>query len=119
MKKRCIGSEFIRCDFDVVAEMPDHIDGSIARVKYQPAQNSFYGMGLELEGRNDSKVSASSAKSPEEIPVLSSTGREYFAVGGNDLARQKVVDRHTVFAKQPTNTATQSKTSDASLGNYP
>lgn len=119
MKEHCIGSKLIRRDFDVLAEMADHIIGGFPRVKYQPTQNSFYGMSLKFEGRNDSKVPAPSAKSPKEILVLSSTGREYLAVRGNYLARQKVVDRHPVFAKEPTDTATESKTSNTSLRNYP
>ena len=115
MKKRGIGSEFVGSGLHEVTEVPDHIDGNIARVEEEAAQNCVYRVGLELERCDHAEVPASAAKSPEEILVLRGIGREHFAVGSDQLARQQIVDRHAVFAKQPTDTAAQRETRNTGL----
>ena len=76
-------------------------------------------MGLKLERCDDPEVSATASKSPEEIGVLGTTGRPHFAVGGDDLARQEIVDRHAVSADQPADAAPEGEPADTGLGDDP
>src|SRR5439155_26195974 len=45
-------------------------------------------------------------------------GSEHLAVGGDYLARQKIVDRHAVLPKQPADTTPESETCDTSFWHY-
>ena len=102
-------------DSHVVTEVADDIDGDIARVEEKSAQDRVYRVGLELERSDHAEVPASAAESPEEILVFRGIGGEHFAVGGDYLARQQIVDGHAVLAKQPTDTTTQRETANTGL----
>ena len=119
MKERRIGGQLLGSGFNVVTEVPDDIDGGVARVQQKTAQDGVYRMGLELERRDHAEVPASAAKSPEEILVFRGIGGEHFAVGGDYLARQQIVDGHAVLAKQPTDTATRVRPPIPVLGTMP
>jgi hypothetical protein len=48
-------------------------------------------MELVLEGGDDAKVSAATPQAPEEVCVLSGTGRKQLAIGRDEINRQKVI----------------------------
>src|SRR5258705_11150518 len=75
-------------------------------------------MGLELERSDNAEISTSAAERPEEIVVFRSAGSEHFAVGCDHLRRQQIVDGHTVFTDQPTNTSSERKATNTSLWHY-
>jgi hypothetical protein len=119
MKERGIGGQFVWSGFDVVTEMADNIDGSVARIEQKAAQNGVYRPGLEFERGDHSKVAAPATEGPEQILVLRVAGSEHFAVGGNDLARNEIINGHAVLTKQPTDATTQGEARNASFRDYP
>ena len=50
---------------------------------------------------------------PEEVSVLGIAGSQDTAVGDDDRRLNKVVDRQSVFGREPSEAASQSETSDA------
>ena len=66
--------------FDIVAEIPDHIDRGFARVQEKAAQDCPHRAPLELKRRDNAKVPAAAAKRPEEILVFRSIRREHPSV---------------------------------------
>ena len=61
------------------------------------------------------KVPAAAAERPEEILVLRVACGKHPPVGGDDFAREQVVDRHTVLPKQPAHATAERESADAGL----
>src|SRR6185369_8070966 len=100
MKERGIGCKLIRGGRHEVAEVPDDLDGRLARIENKAAQHRVYRASPELKRRHHPEVPTAAAQSPEEIFVFSRAGRDDFAVGSDDLAREQVIDRHAVLAQE-------------------
>src|SRR5215831_16322044 len=115
MKKGNVGGEFVRGGLHKITEITDDVKGHVASVEEKAAQDGVNRVGAKLKGSDNAEVPAAAAQSPEEIVVFRSIGGEYFIVGRDYLARQQVIDSHAIFSKQPTDTATQSQTSDTRL----
>jgi hypothetical protein len=56
LDERGIGGHFIGSRLDEIAEVPDDIDGGIARVEEKPTQDRVDLVGLELERRDYSEI---------------------------------------------------------------
>ncbi len=65
------------------------------------------------EAGRDPEVAAAAAERPEEVGVLRFGRRQQPAVGGDDVDRQQVVDRHPVLAHQPAHPAAERQPGDA------
>jgi len=119
MQKRGVRRDLVGGGYDIVTEVADDIDGGVARIDEKAAEHRMYRVGLEFERRDHSEVPAPAAESPEEILVLMGAGGEDFAVGGDYLAGQQIVDGHSVLAKQPTDATAQRETRDTRFRDYP
>ena len=70
-------------------------------------------MGLELERRGDAEVAAAAAQPPEQFRIGVGADLEHVAVGGDELDRREVVDRHAEAAHQPPEPAAERQPRDA------
>ncbi len=70
-------------------------------------------MQRELEARDDAEIAAAAANRPEQIFVRVGACVEQFAVGGDHVGRNQIVDGHAVFAAEPAEAAAERQTCDA------
>jgi hypothetical protein len=77
-----------------------------------------HGVRLELEGCDDTEVSAATTECPEKILVFGTAGGKHLALARDNLTGQQIVDGHAVLANQPADTAAEREAADAGLRNY-
>ena len=68
------------------------------------------------EARHDADVAAATADRPEQVGVALLVDGQDPAVGGHDLGRDQVVDRHAVLAGEEADAATGRQAADADAG---
>ena len=69
-------------------------------------------MRLELERRGDPEVAAAAAQAPEQFGLGVRADLEHVTVGGDELDRRQVVDRHAEAAHQPPDPTAQRQPGD-------
>ena len=75
-----------------------------------PAQDGAERVDAELERSRYAEVATAATNRPEQILVVRFTRGEDLAGGGDDIGRDEVVDRQTVLAHEPPETAAESET---------
>ena len=68
---------------------------------------------LEAQPRDDAEVAAAAADRPEQVGVPLGVDLQHPAVGGHDLGRQELVDRHPVLADEEADAAAERDAADA------
>ena len=69
-----------------------------------------------LEGRNDAKVPAAAAHTPEEVSVRGGARGPQLAIGRHDVDGDEVIGSQAVFASRPADPATQGQARNAGIG---
>jgi hypothetical protein len=64
-------------------------------------------MQPERERRDDAKIAAAAAKSPEQIRILIGIRFYEFAVRQDDIGREQIVDAQSAFPGEMTDTTTE------------
>src|SRR4030095_5872388 len=65
------------------------------------------GEKLEFELGDDAEISPAAANRPEKIRVVGLACSYFLTLGGDHVDGDEIVDRHAVFARQPTEAAAQ------------
>jgi hypothetical protein len=89
--------------FDEIVPLPLECEdclGVLERMDDDTGQYRADPMELVLEGGDDAKVSAATPQAPEEVCVISGTGRKQLAIGRDEINRQKVIGGQAVRPRQ-------------------
>jgi hypothetical protein len=89
--------------FDEIVPLPLECEdclGVLERMDDDTGQYRADPMELVLEGCDDAKVSAATPQAPEEVCVISGTGRKQLAIGRDEINRQKVIGGQAVRPRQ-------------------
>jgi hypothetical protein len=70
----------------------------------------------EFKTRDDAEISAAPPHGPEQIGVLPLVCPYETAVGCDDIHRQKVIDRHPMLAREPSETSAERETGNTGRG---
>ena len=73
----------------------------------------------EFERRDDPEVSATTAKTPEQVGIFVGAGDEKVAVGGDDVARREAVDRQAELAHEVPDPATECQSGNPGVADDP
>ncbi len=71
------------------------------------------GCGLELEGRHDPEVAATTADGPKEIGMLGFADGHERAIGQHEIGGEQIVDRQAAIAAEIAESAAQREPTDA------
>src|SRR5262249_4800318 len=82
-------------------------------ISQHAADNALQGVQSEVEVRHDAKVSASTAKSPQELSVPIWTGLHDPSIWCHDLSPDHVIAREPVLRREMPNAAAECETADA------
>src|SRR5215472_2413118 len=64
-------------------------------------------MELELELRDHSKIAAATTNRPEQVRVVLLTRAQNLSIRRNNVGSKQIVNRHAIFAREPTKASTQ------------
>jgi hypothetical protein len=102
------------------AEGGRDLAGALDREDGDPGQHSRPDrVQAELEGGGDAEVGPGAAQGPEQLRLVVGVGPDPFAVGGDQLDREQVVDGQPMLAGDPPDPAAEGQPADAGVGDVP